>query len=322
MRTVNKALWVSFLFALGLGTAARADAQQAEQFVPHIIPVQGLLTDPEGVALEGEHDVSVALYKVENGGTALLHEVHSGTSFDSGQFTVQLGAKTDNGVAFEGLVEIPQLWLEISVDNELLKPRVRLGSVPYAAAAGLCGDARKLGGKAATAYAASDHSHSWNEITAIPAAIKDGTDADTLAGLSCTGAGAVARHDGSKWVCDLLSASDLSGGTLSTSSYSAYADLQTENRLGAASDTSILTRGAADTRYMSSSFSISPTYQTLTATNGGTTIASLTGRVCALSGVNTPGVNGSCNITGAGPNFTLTAVAQMSQTTTCTAVCF
>lgn len=322
MRTVNKALWVSFLFALGLGTAARADAQQAEQFVPHIIPVQGLLTDPEGVALEGDHDVSVALYKVADGGTALLHEVHAGTSFDHGQFTVQLGAKTDNGVAFEGLVEIPQLWLEVSVDNELLKPRVRLGSVPYAAVAELCGDARKLGGKAAAAFASSDHTHSWNEITAIPASIKDGTDADTLAGLSCTGAGAVARHDGTKWVCDMVNASDISGGTLSTSYYSAYADLQTENRLGASSDTSILTRGAADTRYMSSSFTIAPTYQSLVATNGGTTTANLTGRVCALSGVAAPGVNGSCNITGSGPSFTLTATAQTMQTTTCTAVCF
>jgi hypothetical protein len=322
MRTVNKALWVPFLFALGLGTAARADAQQADAFVPHIIPVQGLLTDPEGIALEGEHDVSVALFKVADGGNPLLHEVHANVAFDHGQFTVPLGAKTDNGVAFDGLVQIPQLWLEVSVDNELLKPRVRLGSVPYAAAAELCGDARKLGGHPASEFATSAHTHAWSEITSVPAGIKDGTDADTLAGLSCTGAGAVARHDGSKWVCDLMSASDISAGTLSTSYYSAYADLQTENRLGASTDTSILTRGAADTRYMSSSFTLTPTYQTVVASNGGTSTAALTGRVCALSAVAAPGVNGSCSVTGAGPSFTLTATAQTMQTTTCTAVCF
>jgi hypothetical protein len=321
MRAMNKALWVSFLFALGLGTTARADAQQADTLVPHIIPIQGLLTDPEGVPMEGDHDVTVALFKVADGGTALALERHDGVGFDRGQFTVLLGSETEGGVAFSGLVSIPQLWLEVSVDNELLKPRVRVGSVPYAAAAELCGDARTLAGHPPTEFAATAHTHAWGEITGVPAGIKDGTDADTLGGLSCPDAGSVARFDGVKWTCDALSASDISGGTLATGTYSAYADLQAENRLGVASDTNLLTRGAADARYMfNNAITITPSYQSLSASNGQTTTTGLTGKFCALSATQTPG-SGSCAVTGTGP-FVLTAVAGATQTTNCTAACF
>ena len=70
------------VLALLLALTAAADAQQPVPFVPHVIPVQGLLSDPQGAPIDGEFDVDVALYRVPDGGTALVTETHAGVSFD------------------------------------------------------------------------------------------------------------------------------------------------------------------------------------------------------------------------------------------------
>lgn len=302
--------------ALFLSFSPSAHAQGPAGYVPQIIPVQGLLTDLDGAAVEGEHDVTIALYRVAAGGTAILNELHPNVTFDAGAFTVYAGDESDSALDFAELTDVPELWLSVSVDGDLLTPRFRIGAVPYAGVAQLCGEAQLLQGREAADFALADHDHAFGDLSSIPADFADGNDADTLGGLSCVSG--VAKYSGSSWTCAPIAANEIVGGTLSTGVYSAYADLQSESRLGMGSDTNLLTLGAADTRYMSAL--ISPAYHSLSAADEQTTTLSLSGRFCALAGVSLTG-QGNCSLTGTGP-FTLTATAADTENTTCRAICF
>jgi hypothetical protein len=301
--------------ALCLGTLT-ADAQDAPSFVPHVIPIQGYLTDQDGVPVDGAHAVTLTLYKVESGGKAVLEERQAAVTFDAGEFTVFFGDRPTTALDFSALTNLDELWVAVSIDDELLSPRFRLGAVPYAGAAEICGNALTLGGMSPSAFATADHTHAWKDLTGVPASFADGVDNDSIASVSCA-AGTYVTQSGGQWTCAHPSASDLSGGTISTSLYSAYADLQSENRLSDA-DTSLLTRVAADSRYLSNV--LTPTYTTTSASDGATTTKSLSGRFCALSFMQA-GAASLCSVTGSGP-FTLTATAANNQSANCTAVCF
>ncbi len=173
--------------------------------VPMELAFQGRLFDALGVPLDGSHDLGVALYDVQSGGTALWSESHSGQSFDNGYYAVQLGTGTAlDSTAFDGAA----LWLGITIDSGTEVDRILLASVPYAITAGglqagAVVDATEVRINGTTVLDSTGLSASvdWNDITGKPAGFADDSDEDALALLGCSTDGDVPLYQSGSWTC-------------------------------------------------------------------------------------------------------------------------
>jgi len=93
--------------------------------VSETITYQGRLTDPQGDPLDGSYPMQFILYDAATGGTAVWDSGQFNVDVMEGLFTVDLGVdQTD----FDGQA----LWLEISVDGQILSPRQEIRPTPYA----------------------------------------------------------------------------------------------------------------------------------------------------------------------------------------------
>ncbi|MDD5305832.1 MAG: hypothetical protein PHU25_00790 [Deltaproteobacteria bacterium] len=124
---MKRAVFNIFASVFGLCCATRAMAT-----VPDLLPVQGVLTDPDGIAINGAVDMRFAIYDAATDGNELWFEARTGASqvnVDNGFFTVYLGEVT----ALDSLVLIAadELWLELQVDAETMG-RSRLAAEPFA----------------------------------------------------------------------------------------------------------------------------------------------------------------------------------------------
>lgn len=121
MKKVNWLLITFMLFFFGMANLASAA-------VPNFINYQGVLTDANDVPLEGTFDITVSIYDVDNGGTALWGETHAGVLLKKGVFNVKLGKVNVLTPAFD----VPY-WLGISINGAPeLTPRMELASTATA----------------------------------------------------------------------------------------------------------------------------------------------------------------------------------------------
>jgi len=95
--------------------------------VPRIINYQGKVTEIDGVAVIGPRDMTFRIYDDPSAGSLLWNESHTAVSIINGLFDVQLGSISAINLDFS-----EEYWLEIEVDGEILEPRQKLSSVPYA----------------------------------------------------------------------------------------------------------------------------------------------------------------------------------------------
>ncbi len=112
-----------------LSLPARAEA-------PAAIPLQGVLTDPQGYPIVGQVTVHFALYPSKASLVALWSETQELTLKD-GLFTAYLGADTQLDLGL--FSDNDEMWLGITVENDPEMARISLGSSPYAAFAEHCG---------------------------------------------------------------------------------------------------------------------------------------------------------------------------------------
>jgi hypothetical protein len=110
-----------FLALLLAGTATRADA-------PTLVPVQGILTDADGVPLQGDTSMQFSIYDSQAAGAPLWSETQQLT-ITVGLFTAYLGAVVSLDLAH--FRDHGELWLGIQVGTDVEMPRIRLGSTPY-----------------------------------------------------------------------------------------------------------------------------------------------------------------------------------------------
>jgi len=96
---------------------------------PTRINHQGFLTDPQGAPLNGSVSLAFGLFAVAQGGTSLWSETQNGVAVVDGVYSVELGSQVPLDAA---VLAGPERWLEVSVNGELMTPRQRLDSVPYA----------------------------------------------------------------------------------------------------------------------------------------------------------------------------------------------
>lgn len=118
-----KSLWIC-LIALAASSAAMA--------IPRTLNYQGVLTDPNGVPIEGRHELIFRLYDVESEGEPLWSETDSITVVH-GVMNAVLGHAEPIDLDFSD-----RYWLGISVDGEAeMAPRAELTASPYAIHAAL-----------------------------------------------------------------------------------------------------------------------------------------------------------------------------------------
>ena len=111
----------------GLGVeSARA------QSVPTLVAFQGRLTDSSNNPLAGPHDFVFSIHDAPAGGNELWSEIRNGIVVTNGQLAVQLGAVTPLS---PDIFASGEVYLQIQVGIEVLSPRQRLVSVPYAMSA-------------------------------------------------------------------------------------------------------------------------------------------------------------------------------------------
>jgi hypothetical protein len=97
--------------------------------VPAQIPYTGQLTE-SGSPVTGTRDLTVSLYTDSLGGSPVYSETFNGVTVTGGVF--QLNLNPDQSV-WDGSTQ----WLAVSVNGGAeLAPRVRIGTVPYAASVG------------------------------------------------------------------------------------------------------------------------------------------------------------------------------------------
>jgi hypothetical protein len=166
---------------------ARADA-------PALLPVQGILTDAQGLALDGTFALRFSLHDAETGGNQLFTEIQS-VAVDVGLFNAYLGAVEPLDLSL--FRSQSQLWLELTVAEDPPMSRIQLGTTPYS------GFSQHSSHSAGTGIEISVE----NVISATLGdsiagdEIEDGTitRAD-LSGDGCA-SGQILQWDGSAWVC-------------------------------------------------------------------------------------------------------------------------
>jgi hypothetical protein len=95
--------------------------------VPTTMTYAGVLKD-NGALVSGTVDAHFGLFTQSSGGTEIYGEDDSGLIVLAGDLVAELGSNALD----DAILEEPELWLEVTIDGEVMTPRVRLNSVPYA----------------------------------------------------------------------------------------------------------------------------------------------------------------------------------------------
>jgi hypothetical protein len=111
-------------------------AWHATATVSDYLPVGGMLTDLDGVPLDGPYEVTFALYDDYAAATPIWSETYTALDIDDGLFTVYMGTETP--LAFDDLILAPELWLGVTVGSDSEMDRIELGTVPFAVEAYQC----------------------------------------------------------------------------------------------------------------------------------------------------------------------------------------
>jgi hypothetical protein len=134
--------WLALCVALGISSIAAA-------VVPESVSFQGIALDPDGSPIDGSRDVLIRIYDQPSAGIQLFAERHVATPFLDGVFQLSLGTGSPLGGDFPLLWSSDSRWLEVEIAGEVLSPRTRFQSVPYALSAlnaQTCETAKSLGG--------------------------------------------------------------------------------------------------------------------------------------------------------------------------------
>jgi hypothetical protein len=151
----------AMLLAL-LALVAFAHPRPAQAEVPLQANFQGLLLDPNGVAINGTVDVGLRVWADPGSidpADLLYEEEHAGVQVVDGVFNVPLGGgAVVSGTFGIGTFNEAGRWLEVEIDTEVLTPRQAFLSAPFSLRAG---DADALEGMGSAEFAPASHGHSF-----------------------------------------------------------------------------------------------------------------------------------------------------------------
>ena len=122
---------------------------QSQVSVPRLIRLSGTLQETDGRTHTGNVELTLAIYKDQQGGAALWQEVQEVALDASGHYTVLLGAGAPEGLPLDLFTSGEARWLSVQVPGQAQEPRALLVSVPYALKAE---EAESLGGTPASDF--------------------------------------------------------------------------------------------------------------------------------------------------------------------------
>jgi len=123
----QRTLIVALSAVLAIAATATCTAQ-----IPEQMNYQVMLTDNADQPLADQSvQLVFRIYNVEAGGGSLWSETHNVVTNSIGVVSVILGSTNPLAISFDA-----PLWLQVEVDSEVLSPRRRLTSAPYALSAG------------------------------------------------------------------------------------------------------------------------------------------------------------------------------------------
>lgn len=135
-------------FAVNGGTS-----QEAQAAAPRVLKFSGVLVDASGKPVNGEVEVTFALYKQEGDEEALWSETQRLVADERGGYTALLGTTHASGMPAEVFRSDEARWLGVQVQGQVQQPRTLLVSVPYALKAV---EAEKLAGRSASDFVLSE----------------------------------------------------------------------------------------------------------------------------------------------------------------------
>lgn len=138
------------------------------------VPVQGYLTDLNGLPRDGSVTMALTLYTTDPGAPLWTDSVS--VDVDQGAFTVYLGDNAPLDLAL--FRDNSDTRLQIGIDGETLGP-IEIGFAPTAGYAAHAGDAQTLEGNSASDFRESTWVPDWSDLTSRPPGLDDGDD-DTL----------------------------------------------------------------------------------------------------------------------------------------------
>jgi len=97
--------------------------------VPQTLNYQGHLVDDGGAPITGSVSMTFSIYDVALGGAQKWTQSFPAVDVVDGGFSLILGEGNPIGA---DIFDSPDRWLEISVDGQIIDPRARLTSAPYA----------------------------------------------------------------------------------------------------------------------------------------------------------------------------------------------
>ncbi len=145
-----------FAFFLGISlccSAANAQSPTVSEStaaaVPRLVNFTSKATDAQGKTIVGTAGATFSIYKDQSEGAALWIETQNVQADAKGNYTVQLGAGSSQGLPVELFASGEARWLGVRINDGAEQPRTLLLSVPYALKAA---DAETLGGKPLSAF--------------------------------------------------------------------------------------------------------------------------------------------------------------------------
>jgi hypothetical protein len=151
--------------------AQQAATSSTTAVVPQLVNYSGKATDAQGKPIAGIAGITFSIYKDQYEGAPLWMETQNVNSDARGNYTVQLGATSAEGLPLDLFISGEARWLGVRVNGGEEQPRVVLLSVPYALKAG---DAQILGGLPASAFMLAA------PPTANAASVADGSTATSV----------------------------------------------------------------------------------------------------------------------------------------------
>lgn len=143
--------FVALVVALtSLLSAQQSASPQSAAVVPQLVSFAGKASDAQGKPVSGIAGITFSIYKDQYDGAPLWTETQNVTADTNGNYTVQLGSASSQGLPLALFSSGEARWLGVRVNGGEEQPRVLLLSVPYALKAA---DAQTLAGLPASAFA-------------------------------------------------------------------------------------------------------------------------------------------------------------------------
>jgi hypothetical protein len=151
MTTAARRLFTLCLTAVLFGSLAVAQSTSpspSSAVVPRLVNYSGKAIE-EGKVITGVAGATFSIYNEESGGSPLWLGTQNIQADTKGNYTVQLGAMSAEGLPLDLFTSGEARWLGVAINGGQEQPRVLLLSVPYALKAA---DAQTLGGLPPSAF--------------------------------------------------------------------------------------------------------------------------------------------------------------------------